>query len=125
MGPFRTINFDPGLVSTKMKVMRRVSVLIALVLLLGIYISGPFFESVDHWDNFPQSGNDIVLTLVVAVTVFALFLCGTRWLVRFIFSRPSAANEDEVLASFRNCCPPVYSLSALSPPKLLATTLRI
>jgi hypothetical protein len=121
----RIITFRPGLVCTKMKAMRRVLFLIALVLLIGIYISGPFFEAVDHWDNFPQSGNDIILTLVMAATFFALLLCATIRLVHFISSMARAANENTVLASLPNSCSPVSALSILSPPKLLAGTLRI
>ena len=120
----RIITFNPGLVCSKMKAMRRVLFLIALVLLIGIYISGPFFEVVDHWDNFPQSGNDIILTLVMAATFFALLLCATIRLVHFISSMARAANENTV-ASFPNSFSPVFSLSILSPPKLLAGTLRI
>lgn len=121
----RTITFKPELVCTKIKPMRRVLFLIALLLLLGTYVSGPFFEAVDHWDNFPQSGNDIILTLVTAATFFALLLCATIRLVHFISTVYRAANGNIALATFPNSSFPAFCSSVFLPPKLLATALRI
>ncbi len=59
--------------------MRRL-VQIALLLLLLIHLGGPPFETVDHWDQFAQGGDDFVLSVLrVAVglgltVVLALFL---------------------------------------------------
>ena len=44
--------------------MRTRLVQLAVVLLLVVYLCAPLFELVDHWDHFPQSGHDIVLTIL-------------------------------------------------------------
>jgi hypothetical protein len=44
--------------------MRRRLIPIALALLAVVYLCGPAFEAVDHWDQFPRSGNDLVLASV-------------------------------------------------------------
>lgn len=49
---------------------RRVAWILLLVALL-IFLGGPVFEHFDHWDHFPQSGNDILLTLVAVVICLA------------------------------------------------------
>lgn len=104
--------------------MRRASFLIALVLLLGISISGPFFEAVDHWDNFPQSGNDIILTIAMVATLFALFVCTTMRLVRLIRSILRAARANALVSLHANSDFPLPVL-VFSPPKLFASSLRI
>jgi len=48
----------------KLLMMQRRFCQVAVVLLLATYLCGPAFESVDHWDHFPQSGNDIILNIL-------------------------------------------------------------
>jgi formate hydrogenlyase subunit 4 len=43
---------------------------LALVLLVIVLLLAPLFETIDRWDGFPQSGNDIVLTVLAALAVF-------------------------------------------------------
>lgn len=43
---------------------------LALVLLVIVLLLAPLFETIDWWDGFPQSGNDIVLTVLAALAVF-------------------------------------------------------
>ena len=51
--------------------MRRRFAWISLLLVCVILLGGPVFEHFDQWDNFPQSGNDIVLTVVAVVICIA------------------------------------------------------
>lgn len=51
--------------------MRRRFAWIALLLVFAIFLGGPLFEHFDRWDHFPQSGNDILLTLVAVVICLA------------------------------------------------------
>lgn len=44
---------------------------VLLFLAVVIFLSGPVFEHFDRWDHFPQSGNDILLTLVAVVICIA------------------------------------------------------
>src|SRR5215471_7296589 len=44
---------------------------------LLVCLLGPVFEHFDRWDNFPQSGQDIILTLVACCIAFALLLICT------------------------------------------------
>jgi hypothetical protein len=51
--------------------MRRRLAWILLFSMLAIFIAGPLFEHFDHWDNFPQSGNDILLTVIAVLVCLA------------------------------------------------------
>lgn len=51
-----------------------------VLLLFATYLCGPAFETVDHWDHFPQSGNDIVLNLAA----FAICLGAVATLSRLL-----------------------------------------
>lgn len=104
--------------------MRRVLVMVVLVLLVAAYISGPLFETVDHWDQFPQSGNDIVLAVVLALTLFALCLCAALKWVGFVSSVSRDQKEDATLAHLQNIFVPSDSLDTSSPLKP-CTALRI
>ena len=61
--------------------MRRL-IQVALLLLILIHLGGPPFETVDHWDQFAQGGDDLVLNVLGVVVglgltvVLAFFL---RW----------------------------------------------
>lgn len=104
--------------------MRRVLVMVVLVLLVVAYISGPLFETVDHWDQGPQSGNDIVLAVVLALTLFALGLRATLKLVQFVSSIFRDGKEDAVFPHLRNILLPPISIDTSSPLTLCAA-LRI
>ena len=68
----------------------RRSIQLALLLLLLVYIVGAPFETVDHWDNFAQGGNDLVLSVLSLVAGFGLILvvaCLLRLALRRIFSK--------------------------------------
>jgi type VI protein secretion system component VasK len=104
--------------------MRRVLVMVVLVLIVTVHISGPLFETVDHWDQFPQSGNDIVLSIVLALTLFALCLCATLRLIRLVSSIFRDVKENTALTRLQNIFVPSDSLDTSSPLKL-CTALRI
>ncbi|MBA3915308.1 MAG: hypothetical protein H0X25_15940 [Acidobacteriales bacterium] len=86
-------------------VLRKRFCLIAIVLVLGIYLFAPAFESVDHWDQGPISGNDIVLNLTAvvfcaaAVLAFAHLIC-TFFCVcgSFFVALPREKFEEHFLA---------------------------
>lgn len=65
----------------ELDVLRKRLCLIVIVLVLFIYLFAPAFETVDHWDQGPISGNDIVLNLtavvfcLAAVLAFANLVC--------------------------------------------------
>lgn len=98
--------------------------MVVLVLLAAVCISGPLFETVDHWDQFPQSGNDIVLGTFLALTLFALCLCATLKLVGYVSSVSRDVKDFAALTHLRNIFVPFGSLDTSSPLKL-CTALRI
>ena len=53
------------------------------MVVLGIYLFAPAFESVDHWDQGPLSGNDIVLNLAAVVFCLAAVLAFARLICTF------------------------------------------
>ncbi|MBA3915238.1 MAG: hypothetical protein H0X25_15590 [Acidobacteriales bacterium] len=50
-------------------------------MLLAIFLLAPVYETFDHWDGFPQSGNDTVLNLIAAVTFCGVVLVAARSLL--------------------------------------------
>lgn len=92
---------------------------IVILLLLAIVVLAPIYETFDHWDGFPGSGDDTVLNLIAAVTFCGLVFLGrcTVWLaitskslvrfqvlippfLRFTFVSCKAADESPPLRSF-------------------------
>jgi hypothetical protein len=67
--------------------MRTRLVQLALVLLLVVYLCAPLFESVDHWDHFPQSGHDIVLTVLGVALCLGIALTLMRTVFRVIATK--------------------------------------
>lgn len=82
-------------------------------LLLVIMLLAPIYESFDHWDQFPNGGDDTVLSLLATVAFCGLVLVAgrslllavlrkrlptwDRWAARAIlitFVFPKAANES-------------------------------
>lgn len=104
--------------------MRRLLATVVLILLLAVCMFGPLFETVDHWDQFPQSGNDIVLSIVLAVALLAFCLCTTLRLVWLFASIFPDVKGNGSLTHLRNVFLRSNSLDALNPLKL-CTALRI
>ena len=46
-----------------------------LVLLLGVWLGGPALENVDPWDIFPDTGDNIIVTLTAAAACLGAILC--------------------------------------------------
>ena len=57
----------------------RCAVQLALLLLVLVHVGGPMFEAVDEWDNFPQSGNDFVLSFLAVIVCLGLMLLPRFW----------------------------------------------
>jgi hypothetical protein len=75
------------------------------LLLLIIYVCAPVFEHFDRWDGFPQSGQDIILALVLLATCLSLpsSIVVFRWLSRLaslmtIRPRATEVNNESLLA---------------------------
>jgi len=71
---------------------RRIAVILmflAVVLLLG----GPVFEHVDHWDGFPQSGNDFLLAVIAVLVCLAAAISFIRQLVRLTTSQTNLSSQ--------------------------------
>ena len=47
---------------------------VVITLIVAICLLAPIFEHFDHWDNFPRSETDIVLTLTAALLAAGLAL---------------------------------------------------
>lgn len=94
-----------------------------LVLLLAAHLAGPLFETVDHWDHFPQKPDDIVLSITGALTllgaafglIFALRgAMRARRLFRLSLFRPGA-----LITSLAGDLLIKLPISVHSPPLLL------
>lgn len=105
----------------RIKIVQRRVCQIAVLFLLATYLCAPAFERIDHWDHFPQSGNDIVHNVVGfavclgAVAALSHLLCGIIGKLRKESALQTATLSEE------------FSLSAYSRPFLGASppTLRI
>ena len=49
------------------------------MLLVLVSFSLPFVELVDHWDNFPQSGNETILSIVCFLAIAGIAFVLVRW----------------------------------------------
>lgn len=58
--------------------MRR-AVQLAILLLVLVHVGGAMFETLDEWDNFPQSGNDFVLSFLAVIVCLGLMLLTRLW----------------------------------------------
>ena len=70
--------------------MRRL-IQIAVLLLLLIHLGGPLFETVDHWDQFAQGGDDLVLSVLTVIVGLGLTLL-VGFFLRLVV-RPSLASS--------------------------------
>jgi hypothetical protein len=102
---------------------RRSGELVVLVL-LTIFLLAPVYEHFDHWDGFPRSGDDTVLSLVAIVTLCGIVLVATRSLFRLFLLRRWVKLERWIL-------PPVLfalqicSVADESPPSSFRISLRL
>lgn len=89
---------------------RKVLISAILVLLLGVILSAPFVELVDHWDNFPQSGNDTILSIVCFLVIAG---------IAFVLVRSSSTPETKTLpqTSFAS----LQYVPSLNPHSLLCS----
>lgn len=60
---------------------------IVVLLLLVILFLAPVYESFDHWDRFPQGGDDTVLSLLAVVTFCGVVLVAGRSLFQAFFRK--------------------------------------
>lgn len=58
-----------------------------VLLLLTIFLFAPVYEHFDHWDSFPQGGDDSVLSLIAVVTFCGIVLVASRSLFRVYLQR--------------------------------------
>lgn len=65
---------------------RRIAQIVVL-LLLTIFLVAPVYEHFDHWDGFPRSGDDTVLSLVAVVTFCGVILVAAHSLFRVFLER--------------------------------------
>lgn len=96
-----------------------------LAILLLFILAGPLFETVDHWDNFPQTGNDTVLSLVMLVTcvgAVSLFKKCAAAVLELIAHIKLSERLSEDLSALDSLMEPV---PIESPPLALLTALRI
>lgn len=105
--------------------MNRRTIIILLAILLFLLFAGPLFETVDHWDNFPQTGNDTVLSFVMLVTCMgavSLFKKCAAAVLELIARIKLSERRSEGLSAFEGLIEPV---PIESPPLALLTSLRI
>lgn len=101
--------------------MRTRLVQLAVVLLVVVYLYAPLFESVDHWDHFPQSGHDIVLTVLGIALCLGIALTLMRTVFQVIATKLAtsrllvAASSSTDTTVFLRAAP---SALASSPPTL-------
>lgn len=86
-----------------------------IILLLGVSLFGPAFETVDRWDNFPQKTDDIVLSATAVVTFLAGLVAFALALRRRMPPRPTL--------SF-GLCRPNFLRSVLGPCVLFVPPLN-
>jgi len=105
--------------------MNRRTIIILLAILLFLVFAGPLFETVDHWDNIPQTGNDTVLTLILVVSfigAISLFKKCAVAALELIARIKRTERRPEGLSVFEGAPEPV---PIESPPLSLLTSLRI
>jgi hypothetical protein len=102
---------------------RRISQIVVL-LLLTIFLLAPVYETFDHWDGFPRSGNDTVLNLIAAVTFCGVVLVAGRSLFRALTEKLLVKRErwNPPPAPFAFVARPIADES---PPLSFALSLRI
>lgn len=101
--------------------MRRKIAVIVLVLVVAIFLAGPVFEHFDRWDHFPQSGNDILLTLVAVVVCLGAALS----LIRKTETNTSSSDVPPQTASGQQKPSMRENFLQSDPPGLHQSPLRI
>lgn len=105
--------------------MNRRVIIILLAILLFLIFAGSLFETVDRWDNIPQTGNDTVLTLVLVVSLIgaiSLFKKCAVAALELIARIKMSEHRPEGFSVFGGTPEPV---PIESPPLSLLTSLRI
>jgi hypothetical protein len=105
--------------------MNRRTIIILLAILLFLIVTGPLFETVDHWDNIPKTGNDTVLTLILVVSwigATSLFKKCAAATLELIARIKMNERRPEAVSAFEWAAEPV---PIESPPLSLSTSLRI
>ena len=102
---------------------RRVTQIVLWCFLVLVLIA-PVYESFDHWDGSPVSGNDTVLNIIAVVTFAGLVLVAAKhllWLLATAFS-----NVPKLFAR-RSSALILVGRSTIgeSPPPLLLSPLRV
>jgi protein-S-isoprenylcysteine O-methyltransferase Ste14 len=102
---------------------RRIAQIVVL-LLLTIFLLAPVYEHFDHWDGFPQGGDDTVLSLIAVVTISGVVLVATRSLFRVFLQRcwvkPERWKSPSVIFVFLAC-----RAADESPPSSLRLSLLV
>lgn len=84
--------------------MRRL-IQIAVLLLLLIHLGGAPFETVDHWDQAAQGGDDLVFSVLSLIVGLSLTLL-VGWFLRLILKRSPLSSLlglvslSQIVASF-------------------------
>ena len=73
--------------------MRRRVALILVFLAVVLLLGGPLFEHFDHWDGFPQSGNDFLLAVIAVLVCLAAAVAFIRELVRLAASHTDLSSQ--------------------------------
>jgi hypothetical protein len=88
---------------------------LTLILLVCITVLSPAFETIDRWDCFPQSGSDIVLSLVCLVAsvgvILVFALLSVKLIDRYATRRSlfPANSETPLLAFLPGTCGTLHS----------------
>jgi hypothetical protein len=107
-------------------VVRRVVIVALLVALLGIILAGPAYESIDKWDNIPQTGNDTVLSLVFLATVLGAFFVLPRYApIVFRFLCRIKAKDCAPTQPDHACRMILQATEEQSPPTTCLSPLRV
>ena len=99
--------------------MRRRIALILMFLAVVLLLGGPVFEHFDHWDGFPQSGQDFLLSVIAVLVCPAAAVSFVRQLLRLTAGRtnlpPQAVSPHRT--QLREC-PAYFDSAGLQPLSL-------
>ena len=96
---------------------------ILILLLALVYLGGPLFETVDHWDNFAHGGDDLVLTIASGVAGAGLMLLLGCLLRMAALRRPAGEAigsliQFETVRPFQGCSRPTPFTSPPLPLRI-------
>ncbi len=99
---------------------RRALAISILLILVGVLFLGPAFETIDRWDNVPQTGNDTLLSLVLLLTCAGAMLAITRLVLLALAFIEYLLTTPDVCAHGVMCSVRRLQFSAESLPTLAA-----